>query len=264
MNKTTVGDIEIAYRQSGSGAPVILVHGLGEDGSSFASLQAHLAGCTTYAVDLRGHGGSSNGNPEGTLDQLAGDLIGFLETVTGPAQCLGFSMGGTVALAAALERPELFREPLVVAGTSSVVGRAAVGFFSGRIALIESGALDEFRTGLEEDNRLQFVTDTDTAPVLARRIAAIGQGAGYVNGARAMMGVHDQPLTQQLAGLSKRVEVIGGDGDVFCPRKAADIMIEALPNATYHELQMAGHQMICEQADAFNALVASLLGCEAP
>ena len=263
MNKVVVADVEIAYHQSGSGLPVILLHGLGEDGTSFAALQDHLDARTTYALDARGHGGSTNGAADGTLNQLIHDVIGFMEAVTGPAHCVGFSMGGTVAMAAALERPDLFREPLVVAGTSSVVGRAAVEFFASRIDLIEGGALDEFRTGLREDNRLQFVTDTDTSPVLARRVAAVGEGAGYVNGARAMMSVHERPLTPDLERLSTRVEIIGGDGDVFCPRKAADIMIHALPDAGYHEVSEAGHQMMYEQAGAFNELVARLLGCDA-
>src|SRR5690606_14450687 len=105
---------------------------------------------TTYAYDLRGHGRTTVGSPEGTLAQLRDDLIAFLEEVTGPAICVGFSLGGTVVLSAAAERPDLVTK-VVALGTSSVVGRGAAGFYAGRIELFRGDDGEAQRSALRDD-----------------------------------------------------------------------------------------------------------------
>src|SRR5262249_5075822 len=79
------------------------------------------------AYDLRGHGQSTLGVPDGTLTQLAGDLVALLDALEleRPDLC-GFSLGGTVVLRAAADHPERVRRLLPVA-TSSRVGRGARG-----------------------------------------------------------------------------------------------------------------------------------------
>ena len=88
-------------------------------------------------ADLRGHGETGLGNAEGTLTQLGNDLVGFLEAITGPAVCIGYSLGGTIVLWAAAMRPDLVLHA-IVAGTSVKVGYTANGFFQQRINLIEN------------------------------------------------------------------------------------------------------------------------------
>ncbi len=133
-----LGDIEVAYAHAGTGDPVVMVHGLAEDGASWAGVQARLDGFASYAYDLRGHGATGLGEAQGTLAQLGGDLIRFLEGVTGPAACVGYSLGGTVVLWVAAERPDLVRRAVVI-GTSTVVGRTAAGFFrTGDMACLDA------------------------------------------------------------------------------------------------------------------------------
>ncbi len=101
-----LNDIDVHYREAGSGPAAVLIHGLAEDHRSWSGVQQELSDVHSYAYDLRGHGQTSLGEPKGTLAQLGGDLIAFLETVSGPAQCVGFSLGGTVVLWAAAQRPK--------------------------------------------------------------------------------------------------------------------------------------------------------------
>ncbi len=84
--KVRLGDIEVGYSAHGAGTPVVLVHGLAEDRGSWAAVQEGMPDFHTFAYDLRGHGQTELGNADGTLAQLGGDLIGFLESVTGPAR----------------------------------------------------------------------------------------------------------------------------------------------------------------------------------
>ena len=248
--RARLADIDIGYTRMGKGPPAVMVHGLAEDRSSWADVQRRLSDFTTYAYDLRGHGETDLGEAEGTLEQLGGDLIAFLEALTGAAHCIGYSLGGAVVLWVAARRPDLVTRA-TVAGTSTVVGRRAAGFFRERIETIRSD-FSSFASELKEDTRQQLVVAGDRLEeVTARRLEAIGTGDGYVNAARAMARLNEEPLTQLLPDIACPVHVIGGEADVFCPRKAADIMIDALRHGTYHEVARAGHLMSVDQPEAY-------------
>lgn len=253
-----VRDIDVAFTEGGAGETVVMVHGLAEDQRSFAALQASSPDFHTFAYAFRGHGGTTIGEANGSLEQLGEDLIAFLEQVTGPARCVGYSLGGTIVLWAASRRPDLIRHA-VVAGTSTVVGRAAVRFFNDRIELLEQDRAG-FASALREDTAAQIQrTDVDIDAVTARRLDAIGDGKGYVNAARAMIAVNEAPLTPELSGIDCPVDVIGADADVFCPRKAADIILAELKQSAYHEIENAGHLISVDQPDAYADVIKNIL-----
>ena len=146
-----------------------------------------------------------------------------------------------------------------VAGTSTVVGRRAAEFFRERIEAIRSD-FSGFGSALKEDTRQQLVVAGDRLDdVTARRLKAIGNGDGYVNAARAMARLHEDPLTQLLPDIACPVHVIGGEADVFCPRKAAEIMLTALRHGTYHEVARAGHLMSVDQPEAYAEAIRNAL-----
>ena len=253
-----IGDIETCYAVVGSGPPVVLLHGLAEDHSSWLPVLDGLRGRTLHAVDLRGHGRTTLGAAEGTTDQLATDLIGFLEIVTGPAVVIGYSLGGSIGLLAAAERPDLVAGLIVIA-TSSVVGRAAADFFGGRIEQIEQGNMDEFAVGLRDDTAMQVLTDVDLDALVATRLAAVGSGGGYVNAARAMMAMREDPVHHRLAEITDHVDVVMADGDVFCPPRAGQMIVDALPDASYHQVDDAGHLITIDQPGLLVSLLDRLI-----
>lgn len=237
-----LGDISMCYRKAGDGPLVALVHGLAEDHRSWASQQASLTGYRTLACDLRGHGRTTLGRPAGNLAQLGGDPVALLEEF-GPAACVGFSLGGTIVLWVASVRPDLVRDAVVL-GTSSIVGPRAADFYRKRIELVRSGDRAAIGRALREDTAAAVVrSDVDIQPVVESRLEAIGDGGGYCNAAAAMVGLLDEPLTPLLRLIRCRVLVVGGEHDVFCPSRAAEVMLEALPESTYVELPRSGHLM---------------------
>lgn len=255
----TVGDLQVGFTVAGSGAPVVLVHGLAEDRSTWRRQQRALTDRRTYAYDLRGHGDTSLGTPEGSLEQLGTDLVGFLTNVTGPATVVGFSLGGTIALWAAAQRPDLVSHAVVL-GTSSVVGRAAVGFYEQRIDEAADTTSEAFGAALRDDTAAALtVATTELDTVVASRLAAVGDGRGYVNAARAMAALNADPLTPRLAEVKVPVDVVGASGDTFCPPKAARIITDALAEVTYHEIPDAGHLMNIDNPDAVTAVMRTTL-----
>lgn len=252
----TVNDINVAYRRGGDdGQPVVLVHGLAEFKETWTEVQEGLHGVTSYAYDLRGHEDTELGEGDATLEQLSADLIGFLEATTGPAGCVGFSLGGTVVLHAAATRPDLVRKATVM-GTSSVVGRGAAAFYAQRVEQVTTGSAADRIDLMIADTAAGLAGSSVDATALGRRRAqAIGDGAGYANAASAMAKLHEAPLTPLLGRIHIPVDVIGADQDTFCPRKAADILLEGLPSSRYHEVSPAGHLMTAEQPNQVVALL---------
>lgn len=87
----------------GRGPALVLLHGWGLHGGVFAPLRAQLREhFTLYSVDLPGHGHS---HPEPVPATLAGWAQAVLDEVP-DALWLGWSLGGLVALQAALHRPQ--------------------------------------------------------------------------------------------------------------------------------------------------------------
>ena len=90
----------------GSGPPVVLVHGMGDDSSVWDKTAAALAGdfaCT--AVDLPGHGRSPAPDDPGAYEREA--VLEAIDAVlerTGPALVVGHSLGGYLALAHRITR----------------------------------------------------------------------------------------------------------------------------------------------------------------
>jgi 3-oxoadipate enol-lactonase len=103
--------------------PVLLLHGLGVDGSSwvlqFPALIA--AGFRPIAVDVPGFGNSPFGNKKWSIERVTQDLAEFLKSNKFyPVQIVGLSMGGTIAQQITLEFPNLVSK-LVLANTFSIL-----------------------------------------------------------------------------------------------------------------------------------------------
>lgn len=101
-------DIKLNYREQGSGRPLLLLHGNGEDGSYFTHQLDHFSKrFRAIAVDTRGHGASPRGTKPFSIRQFADDLAGFMDEIgVRQADILGFSDGGNIAIAFALKYPE--------------------------------------------------------------------------------------------------------------------------------------------------------------
>ena len=108
-------DIQLHYTRHGSGEPLLLLHGNGEDSTYFVhQIEEFSKDFTVYAIDTRGHGKSPKGTAPFTLSQFADDLLHFMDS-HGLEQpnILGFSDGGNIALIFALRHPERIRRLIV-------------------------------------------------------------------------------------------------------------------------------------------------------
>jgi pimeloyl-ACP methyl ester carboxylesterase len=106
-----VNGVRLLVEESGSGDPLVLVHGSWDDRQVWALIEEDLARrFRLISYDRRGHTGSQDSPEPGARrddeDDLA-DLIGSLDLA--PANVVGNSFGASIALGLAARRPELFR-----------------------------------------------------------------------------------------------------------------------------------------------------------
>ena len=99
--------INLYYEKTGTGVPLIMLHGNGEDHTIFnkatAVLKKHF---TVYAIDTRGHGKSSPVD-ELHYEDMANDVYEFICKLNLEKPIVyGFSDGGIVALILAIKHPE--------------------------------------------------------------------------------------------------------------------------------------------------------------
>ena len=108
--------------EGGDGPPLLLVHGFGGAAWNFSELAPLLRGRRLIVPDLPGHGGSSP-LPAPSIAAFADVLADVLD---GPADVVGPSMGGVVALRLAERHPRLVRSLVLAAaaGISSSTRRA--------------------------------------------------------------------------------------------------------------------------------------------
>jgi pimeloyl-ACP methyl ester carboxylesterase len=105
--------------RSGSGTPVVLLHGLSGSSRWWKRNREALASRhTVAAVDLVGFGKNRHflGFPAvlPRFEEVASLLARWLETFSEPVHLVGHSMGGQIAIRLAAERPDLVRSLLLV------------------------------------------------------------------------------------------------------------------------------------------------------
>jgi pimeloyl-ACP methyl ester carboxylesterase len=127
------GGTRVAYAVGGDGAPLVLVHGLGGTVENWRALAPALAARHRVLVpDLPGHGSSSLLPEARDVDALSDAVLGIVDAEElRDSVWVGHSLGGLVALRAAVLRPDLARGLVLAAaagiGSSSRGARVTLG-----------------------------------------------------------------------------------------------------------------------------------------
>jgi pimeloyl-ACP methyl ester carboxylesterase len=253
-------DIDVAWFEAGRGAPLVLIHGLADDHRAWRRAVPDLMlRHRLILYDLRGHGETSLGRPDGTLAQLGRDLVALLEAIgVERADVAGFSLGGTIAMRAAIDHPERVNR-LVLVATSSRVGRSAADWYRERRKMVEHG-----------DEWLRETLDRDTADVYAQAPNELEEGLlirrqstadprGYGNACAAMAALNGAPLDPELGGINAPTLIVASDLDQHCPPKAAEIIHAGIAGSRLEVFKGAGHAIPVERPKELGAAMNKFL-----
>lgn len=121
-----IGAVELECTVQGSGDALVLLANAGCGTGYFDPLARRLAaaGLQIVAINMRGVGASSGPLEGVSLQALAADVAGVIETLgCAPAHILGHAFGNRVARCVAVDRPELVRSVILLAA-GGLVGPA--------------------------------------------------------------------------------------------------------------------------------------------
>ena len=110
MPTETINGVGIFLQEFGSGDPLVLVHGSWVDHMEWPFIVPGLAQRSRVVVyDRRGHSRSERLPTQGSIREDVADLAVIIERAGAPAHVLGSSMGASISLRLAADRPELLR-----------------------------------------------------------------------------------------------------------------------------------------------------------
>src|ERR1700730_11341677 len=115
MSTARVNGVELYYERSGSGEPLVLVHGSWSDHHNWDPVVSALAeSFLVLAYDRRGHSASERPSGQGSVLEDADDLAALIDELDlATAHVAGNSFGAIIALRAASRRPDVFRSLIV-------------------------------------------------------------------------------------------------------------------------------------------------------
>jgi pimeloyl-ACP methyl ester carboxylesterase len=261
--RLAINGAQLFYEETGDGGrALVVVHGFTGSRDDFRGHLPALASLgRTIAYDQRGHGQSAaTGDPEAcSFAQLAADLGALLaELCDAPCDLLGHSMGGMIALRAALEHPERIAS-LILMDTAA---RAPDEMPRAPMAAAATIAREQGMATVADIMKARALVDAGRTPAERRVEAKLGESywqrrrtnlmamdsAAF---ARLVLEIVDQaPLTSRLAEIRCPTTVLVGTEDVSFARPAAELAA-GVPGATLVTIPDAAHSPQLENPSAW-------------
>ncbi|TCS37420.1 pimeloyl-ACP methyl ester carboxylesterase [Paucimonas lemoignei] len=267
MPTLRVNGIDLYYEEQGSGAPLVMVPGLGGTVESWRAQIAHFKHrYRVIALDNRGSGRSSMPPGPYTMDDMAADLAGLLDAldITEPVRLVGVSMGGVLVQCFIHHYPERVAQ-LALVSTGVSGGDPRITFPS--LAVLQKLAFP----GATPRQRLQTLFSLYFHPryleahpeVFDEAIqlyARIGAQPDHATRAQLQAVQDTRPYYKWLAKINVPVLVMHGEDDVVWPVKNAHTLVKGIgDNAELALFKEAGHVLFQEKQAEFNACLERFL-----
>ena len=234
----------------GGGAPVVLLHGAGDQAGGWSKVAPRLAkSFTVVAVDLAGHGESAPASGPIPFEALLSGFDGAMKVLPqGKVTLVGNSLGAWVATVWAKEHPERV----------------------GHLVLVNGGPLLGDRPDLtlqpknraEADRTLQALRDPSAPMVPDFVVDDIIREAGTGPIARIAAEAKSMPaylLDGKLAGFDVPVDLLWGASDKLLSVDYAKRLAAQLPAARLTTIERCGHAPAVECAERFTEALLKVL-----
>ena len=237
--------LEIAEKGPREGIPVVMLHGITDSRRSFEPIWDFLpADWHAIAVSQRGHGASDQRPVSYATADFAADIVLLAEALDlAPMVVIGHSMGSSVALQLAADRPDLVRA-LVGVGTFARYGDKA------ELRAFRDGDLERLDDPVPDAIAREFQVSTLAMPIDAALLEAFVRESRKVP-ARIWRAAFDSLLTDSFCAgiptIQAPVLLVWGSADAYAPRADQDLLRSALPDARLLVYEHTGHALHWEQ-----------------
>ena len=253
----SVDDVQLYYTETGSGEPLLFVHGLGSSSRDWAEQVSHFADdYRVLRLDLRGHGRSERGQGPYHMAQFARDVAVLLRRRDAvPAHVVGLSMGGMVAFQLGADAPRLVRSLVITnsAADAELQTWHDLWFYLSRRTAVQ--VLGMRRVGELLAPRL-FVKpeQEDLREEFVRRWAQNDKQA-YLWAIDAIMG---WSVWDRLSSIDIPTRLVSSSHD-YTPVAEKNRIVAQMPRADLSVIGNAHHALPVEKPAAFNAVVEEFL-----
>lgn len=260
--------VSIYAQDLGVGDPVVLLHGWAL-GHEVWDRQVHdlvTSGRRAIAIDLRGHGRSSQPFEGYGVDRLAADVIAVIEGIgLERATVVGWSLGGLTAFRVAIKRPDLVAKLVLVCSNGVAASRrpglpfgaaaedvqdAVLGAeLTDRVASRDRQIRSTMRNGISE-NTIQWILS------LTMRVPSwAGRGS--------LVTVLNTDQVDDAVKLAVPLVQILGDDDPILSTRAAKWLMDHVPVSSQVRIPDSGHFPMFENPEPFTDALLAAVGAEA-
>lgn len=260
MSMIKIGELNIHYDKQGSGSPLILLHGLGNNSQSFRDQIAQLKkSFTVIAWDAPGYGKSSD-MPKlfKNFTEFSDVLKQFITKLNyDSVHLLGHSMGAAIAVDFAHRYPNMVKKLILsnaTRGAASCTDEINKQNLKNRIASIDEltgHELAEQRVpNLLSPNVSKEISDN------AKRIMAQVRPKGYKSVAYSLYNLNQMKIYPQI---ELETLLICGELDKVTPVSESKIINNLLPSSFLRTIPDAGHLCYQEKPSLFNQYIIEFL-----
>lgn len=256
--RVEVNGMQMYYEVSGKGDPLIVLHGAHMNIQSMGAIIPKLAEThTVYAVELQGHGRTTDIDRPITYEALADDVAVFMDAVElEQADIFGYSMGGVAGLQLAIRHPDRV-DSVALASVAFDAG----GWQPALRALKKQMTVDMFLSMPMAETYKELAPNPDGYPALVEKLIALEQ---------APLG-----WAEEVKAIAAPVLIIAGDADIATLEHSVELfrllgggvmgdMGEPLPNARLAVLPASSHTAVIGQVALLHGVIEPFLKGEVP
>ena len=227
------------------GMPVVLLHGVTDSWFSWSRVMPLLpAGWRVYALDQRGHGGSSVPRSGYGLPAMAEDVVAFLDALGIPrAVVVGHSMGSLVAQHVAAGAPERVARLVLVDAAFDPANPGMVELLQG---------IDALPGSVPESFARDFQASTIHRPVpddFFRQVVAISLGVPHHVWRGAVAGFFAPDARADLARVAAPTLLLWGERDAVFSRGDQAALLGRIAGSRLITYRETGHAPHWERPD---------------
>jgi 3-oxoadipate enol-lactonase len=269
--RVEVNGVNLWYRISGEGHPVVQIHGAGFGHHNFDPSTPELARhFRVVDYDMRGYGQSDRPVQHYDMEVWADDLASLMDALDLPsAHVHGSSMGGMIAIVFAAKYPER-TDSVVINCAAAKLGMAGRLVFRNWIDIARLDPAGPGSRTLAELVSWQALSksflETPAGVAAIDDIQRILRDSNRIEVfTAACQAMCDMDLTAWLPRITAPALVLGGDEDLMTPwdqgpgGAGQEAIYAGIPNAEKHVIRGSGHSTIFDNAEEHNRVVIDFL-----
>jgi aminoacrylate hydrolase len=260
MPLVSIGDGEIYYESHGSGAPLLLVAGLGGTGNYWLPQISEFSQYFRVIIhDHRGTGQSTRSKIQYSVDQMTRDLLKLMDAIgIDHAHLLGHSTGGAIGQTIAIEHPHRLTSLVLYATWTKSDAFMRRVFDVRKVLLSSAGAAAYVKATplflcpdwwINENSAAVEAADQKVLESFPSVDIALSRCDAVINFDRV----------SQLGQIRTPTHIVCAKDDFLTPSYFSEELARRIPNANLHLLERGGHACSQTVPQEFNKLVLRLL-----